>query len=101
MSIFKIVLVLIVILIGLAFHLRNEQLVVIDYYLGNNEMPLSLALVVALFIGAVLGVLSGLPILIKLKRDKAKLGRQLKTHQTGNTPETPISTDIVKSADNN
>ncbi len=99
MSIFKIVLVLIVILIGLAFHLRNEQLVVVDYYLGNNEMPLSLALVVALFIGAVLGALSGLPILIKLKRDKARLGRQLKTHQTGNAPQTLISADKDKSAD--
>ena len=99
MSIFKIVLILFVILIGLAFHLRNEQLVVIDYYLGSNEIPLSLALATALFIGAILGVLSGLPILIKLKRGKAKLGRQVKTYQTGNAPETQISID--KSADKN
>lgn len=77
----KLALVLLVVLLGLAFHLRNEQLVVIDFYLGSFEMPLSLALAVTLLAGACLGVLAGLPKWLALKRDKAKLGRQLQKIQ--------------------
>ena len=81
MSIVRIALILLVVVAGLAFHVRNDQLVVVDFYLGNYEIPLSLALAIALLGGAVLGVLSGLPSWLKLKRAKAKLGRQLKAHQ--------------------
>ncbi|MDE0154834.1 MAG: LapA family protein [Gammaproteobacteria bacterium] len=77
----KLALVLLVVLLGLAFHLRNEQLVVVDFYLGSFEMPLSLALAVTLLAGACLGVLAGLPKWLALKRDKAKLSRQLKKLQ--------------------
>ena len=77
----KLALVLLVVLLGLVFHLRNEQLVVVDFYLGNFEIPLSLALAVTLLAGALLGVLAGLPARLRLKRDKAKLGKQLKRFQ--------------------
>ena len=78
MSYVRFALVLLVVLLGLAFHLRNEQLVVIDFYLGSFEIPLSLALAVTLLAGALLAVIAGLPKWLALKRDKAKLGRQLK-----------------------
>ena len=81
MSYVKYALILLVVLLGLAFHLRNEQLVLIDFYLGSLELPLSLALALTLLAGAVLGVLAGLPTWLKLKRDKAKLGKQLKRFQ--------------------
>ena len=93
MSIIKYALILLVALIGLAFHVRNGQYVVVDYYLGSGEMPLSMALAVALLGGAILGVLSGLPAWLKLKRDRAKLNRQLKAYQADNTPDTQLSTD--------
>ena len=93
MSIIKYALILLVVLIGLAFHVRNGQLVAVDYYLGSSEIPLSMALAVALLGGAILGVLSGLPAWLKLKRDKAKLTRQLKAYQTDNSPDTQLSTD--------
>ena len=93
MSIIKYALILLVVLIGLAFHVRNGQLVAVDYYLGSSEIPLSMALAVALFGGAILGVLSGLPAWLKLKRDKAKLNKQLKAYQTDNSPDTQLSTD--------
>ncbi len=93
MSIIKYALILLVVLIGLAFHVRNGQQVTVDYYLGSSEIPLSMALAVALLGGAILGVLSGLPAWLKLKRDKAKLNRQLKAHQTDATPDTQLSTD--------
>ena len=81
MSYVKYALVLVVVLLGLAFHLRNEQLVLVDFYLGSFEFPLSLTLALTLLAGAALGVLAGLPAWLKLKRDNAKLGRQLKKVQ--------------------
>ena len=93
MSIIKYALILLVVLIGLAFHVRNGQHIVVDYYLGSGEIPLSMALAVALLGGAILGVLSGLPAWLKLKRDRAKLNRQLKAYQADNTPDTQLSTD--------
>ena len=83
MSCLKLALLLLVVLLGLAFHLRNEQLVVIDLYLGSFEIPLSLALAVTLLVGAILGILAGLPTWLRLKNDKAKLGRQLRTKRPG------------------
>jgi len=77
----KILLILVVVLTGLTFHLRNEQLIAIDYYIGSNEFPVSLVVAGSLFIGAVLGVLSSLPIMIKLKRENARLNGQLKTSE--------------------
>ena len=89
MFIVKLALVLLVVLIGLAFHVRNDQLIVVDYYLASHEIPLSLALAIALLGGAILGVLSGLPSWLKLKHDKAKFSRQLKAFQ----PDTQTSAD--------
>ncbi len=78
----KAALILLVVLFGLAFHLRNGQQVNIDYYLDAVEIPLSLALALALLIGAACGAAAGLPTLFRLRRDKAKLGRRLKTAET-------------------
>jgi putative membrane protein len=74
----KIVLVILVVILGLVFHLRNDQLITLDYILGNNELYFSIWLLIALSIGAMLGVLCSLPVIIRLKREKIKLSRQVK-----------------------
>ena len=66
-----------VLLVGLIFHLRNEQNVVFDYYLGTLELPLSAGFVIVLAIGVALGALAGVPALLKLKRENARLLRQI------------------------
>ena len=84
----KLALVLLVILGGLVFHVRNGQSVVIDFYLASYEIPLSLVLALALLSGAILGVLAGLPGRLKLKRDKARLSKELgATRPTRNPTE--------------
>ena len=94
MSIVKFALILLVVVVGLAFHVRNDQLILVDFYIRNFEIPLSLALAMALLSGAILAVLSGLPSWLKLKHDKAKLGRQLKTYQPNpQHPPDKLSTD--------
>lgn len=74
----KLILVFAILLFGLAFHLKNNQLIELDYYIGALEMPLSLLVVLVLCLGAILGVLSSLPVIIKLKRQKMKLDKQIK-----------------------
>ncbi len=67
---------LFVVLLGLIFHLRNAQPVVIDYYLGSLELPFSASMVFVLSLGVVLGVLVSIPPHMKLKRENARLLKQ-------------------------
>ena len=89
----KLALILLVMLLGLALHLRNGQLIIIDFYVGNFELPLSLALGLTLFAGALLGVLAALPLWLRLQRDKTKLGKQLKALQPQAEAEAAPHTD--------
>ena len=73
----KLSIFLFVVLIGLLFHLRNDHWVVIDYYLGTQEFPVSFIIVIALIIGVMLGVLVSLPLHFRLKRENARLLRQV------------------------
>ena len=75
MNYLKALLVLAVVLLGLTFHLRNGELVTVDYYFGSSELPLSLALAGALFLGALLGVLACLPRMVALRRAKARAAK--------------------------
>lgn len=78
LRILKLLLFTSVILIGIAIHLRNDQLVTLDMYLGIVELPFSIFLVCALIVGAVLGVLATLPTVLKLGREKSRLMTQIK-----------------------
>ena len=82
MLIVRLTLVLLVLLVGVAFHLRNQQTVVIDYYLWSLELPLSAALIFALLCGATLGVLSGLPLWLRLKYQKLRQARAARAGQS-------------------
>ncbi len=72
----KLSLVLVVFLVGLAFHLRNDQFVNFNYYLGSFDLPFSFFMVLALGLGAVLGVLACMPLVLTLKRENMKLSKQ-------------------------
>ncbi|GJM04936.1 MAG: putative lipopolysaccharide assembly protein A [marine bacterium B5-7] len=77
----KLILIFVILLIGLAFHLKNNQLIELNYYVDVISLPMSWLVVLVLFIGSMLGVLSSLPIIIKLKRDKILLERQIKNSE--------------------
>ena len=79
--IITILVLLTVIIAGLALHLRNAQPVILDFYLDSIEMPLSLAVVGALFCGALLGMLASLPLLVKLKHENNKLVKRARLHE--------------------
>lgn len=77
----KLIIVFVILLSGLAFHLKNNQMIELNYYVGVLDMPLSWLVVIMLFIGAMLGVLASLPMIIKLKQQKFKLERQIKSSE--------------------
>jgi len=68
---------LIVVLVGLIFHLRNSQPVLIDYYIGSLEIPFSASIVFILTIGVILGVVVSVPAQLKLKRENARLRKEM------------------------
>ena len=77
----RLILVLAILLFGLAFHLKNNQLIELNYYVGAIEMPLSLIVVLILCLGALLGILASVPVIIKLKQKSIKLERQIKNSE--------------------
>ncbi len=66
----------------LAFHLRNDHPAVLDFYLGSIDLPFSLYVISALCLGAILGVISVLPRLLWLRRENARLRRNIKVNET-------------------
>jgi len=80
--IIKLILVFAILLFGLAFHLKNNFPIELNYYIGTTPpLPLSVIVVIVLSLGALFGVLASLPIIIKLKQQKLKLERQIKNSE--------------------
>ena len=64
---------LILLIIGILFAVLNAEPVTLHYYFGDKQLPLSLVLISAIIIGAILGVVASAGIIIKLKRENSKL----------------------------
>lgn len=61
--------------VALSFAVLNAGPVPLNFYFGTRHVPLALALVLALAIGAVLGVLASAGMLLKSKREVFRLRR--------------------------
>lgn len=70
-------LTLVVIIIGVAFSVLNAENIQLNYYLGSVELPLSLVLVVSMIIGAILGIVASLSLIIGSRRNTNKLKRSI------------------------
>ncbi len=70
---------LIVVAIGVTFSILNADPVDLElYFVTLNTVPLSLILVVTLAIGAVLGLIASLSVVLRLKRENSRLRREVK-----------------------
>jgi len=69
---------LMVSLVGLSFALLNSDTVTLNYYFDKLQAPLSLVMVIALAIGAVMGVLASMWAVLAQKRELAKLRKAAK-----------------------
>ncbi|HEY7840826.1 MAG TPA: LapA family protein [Gammaproteobacteria bacterium] len=74
----SLVIVLLVMALGFAFHLRNGEFFEVDYYVGVLDLPFSLWMFLAIALGALLGILASLPLIIRYRRDSARLWRRLR-----------------------
>lgn len=69
-------LALLVTLAGLAFHIRNKQDIVLDYFAGTLTVELSLVVVASLVLGVVLGALVMASSMLSLKAEIRRLKRR-------------------------
>jgi len=63
-------------LAGLAFHIRNKQDIVLDYFAGTVTVELSLVVVGALVLGVALGALVMSSAVLRLKNEVRRLKRR-------------------------
>lgn len=78
MRFFRLILILLLMLVGAGFAFMNATDVTLNYYFGSRELPLSVLLLGALCIGALLGALSMLGGVARARHDKTELRRQLR-----------------------
>ena len=69
---------IVVLVCGLLFFVKNNQLQEVNYIIGSIELPLSILLLASLAIGAILGILATVPILLRLNHQKSRLEKQVK-----------------------
>lgn len=72
----KLIIVLFVMVLGVVIAVTNPGNVVLNYGIGSLELPLSLVLVGAISVGAIIGSIVAIGILMRLKRENAKLQRK-------------------------
>ena len=82
MRFLKLIFILLIMMIGAAVAVMNAETVRLNYYFGVKELPLSVILVAAVGLGAILGVLATLSSSLRLRREnmslrhKARIARQ-------------------------
>ncbi|MBT8445560.1 MAG: LapA family protein [Gammaproteobacteria bacterium] len=75
----NLVLVLVVVFVGLAFHIKNDAPISLNYYLGTAELPLSWVVVAALLLGVLLGAVVTSFSILRLKMEIRGLRREKET----------------------
>ncbi|WP_455209244.1 LapA family protein [Kaarinaea lacus] len=76
--IINLILILIVTLTTVTFTLLNSQPVKINYYFGSYEIDLLIVIVIALVVGASLGVMAALGKLFSLKQEMSRKDKKIK-----------------------
>ena len=81
-----------VLFVCVGFAIINADPVVVSYYFGELTAPLSLVVVIAIIVGAILGIVAGLGMVLKAKREISSLRRQLrlKEKEVSNLRAIPI-----------
>jgi putative membrane protein len=78
LRIIRLVFYILILLLGLSFAVLNGENISLNYYFGVWQAPLSLALVLVMALGALLGVVACLGQLMKLKNEVGTLRKAAK-----------------------
>jgi putative membrane protein len=73
---------LVILLVVLFFSLLNAEAVDLNLHFITIRRPLALYLVIALFLGVIVGLLAGLPAQIHSRREASGLRRKLRATET-------------------
>jgi putative membrane protein len=73
----SLILIAILVLLGLAFAVVNAKPVELNYFLASREVPLAMVLVLTLILGALMGIVFSLGLVIRLKRETLRLRRRI------------------------
>lgn len=68
---------ILLIIIAICFSLLNAEVVSVNYFLGKKDLPLSLILLIALFLGCLLGFLAQIKISIKQRYQSHVLNKKI------------------------
>ncbi|MEO5702718.1 MAG: LapA family protein [Gammaproteobacteria bacterium] len=78
LQIIRLVFYILILLLGLSFAVLNGESISLNYYFGVWQAPLSLALVLVMALGVLLGVVACLGLLMRLKNEVSTLRKAAK-----------------------
>lgn len=92
MRLIRFLFLFLVLVIGLAFTVKNNQLVELNYFAGTFEISMSLLVILCLFVGSLLGILSSMLVILPLKRELSRQRQQsrIKEQEISNLRAIPI-----------
>lgn len=65
--------ILVLLLLGIIFAILNAETVTLNYYFASRQIPLSLAIMLAMLLGALLGVFASIVVIMKSRRELSRL----------------------------
>lgn len=68
---------LVLVVFGIVFAVLNATPVELQYYFGSKQVALSLVLVIAMIIGAILGVIASISLIVSSRREVHKLKKSV------------------------
>jgi len=77
----KLMFIIFILLLGLGFHIKNHQLVTLDYYIGEIQVSFSIIVVLAICVGVLLSILVSIPMIIKNKKLNKRLEKEIKNKE--------------------
>lgn len=77
LRLFGFISLLVLAVFGLSFAVLNAGSVSLNYYFGYRDIPLSMVVVLSLAVGAVIGLLFSMGMILRLKQQVASLRRKL------------------------
>lgn len=95
MRFIKLFVVILIMMFGAVFAVLNSDPVVVNYYFGSREFPLSLVLTLVLGGGVLLGVFSSMGRIVGLKREIQNLKRrsEMVSKEVNNLRALPLNLD--------
>lgn len=65
--------IIVLLLLGIIFAILNAETVTLNYYFASRQIPLSLAIMLAMLLGALLGVFASIVVIMKSRRELSRL----------------------------